>query len=123
MEALRYKPMAWSPGPAQPHPVAAPTSTGVSATSASATDARRVPRTNWSPSRVGISATATSANPCGLAYGLTPALPNRLPACRWSLGHAVCRSIGEPEPTVDPFRDWIGSDAEPAPVDDVVYGS
>lgn len=37
---------------------------------------------------------------------------------------AVRRSIGEQEPTVDPFRDWIGgSDALPAPVDDVVYGS
>jgi hypothetical protein len=37
---------------------------------------------------------------------------------------AVRRSIGEPEPTVDPFRDWIGgSNADPAPVDDVVYGS
>ena len=37
---------------------------------------------------------------------------------------AVRRSIGEPEPTVDPFRDWIGgSDAAPEPVDDVVYGS
>ena len=37
---------------------------------------------------------------------------------------AVRRSIGEPEPPVDPFRDWIGgSDAEPALVDDVVYGS
>jgi hypothetical protein len=29
---------------------------------------------------------------------------------------AVRRSIGEPEPTVHPFRDWIGgSDAESAP--------
>ena len=37
---------------------------------------------------------------------------------------AVRRSLGEPEPTVDPFRDWIGgSDADPAPVDEVVYGS
>jgi hypothetical protein len=37
---------------------------------------------------------------------------------------AVRRSIGEPEPPVDPFREWIGgSDAESAPVDDVVYGS
>ena len=37
---------------------------------------------------------------------------------------AVRRSIGEPEPTVDPFRDWIaGSDAASAPVDEVVYGS
>ena len=36
---------------------------------------------------------------------------------------AVRRSIGEPEPTVDPFHDWIGgSDADPAPVDEVVYG-
>lgn len=36
---------------------------------------------------------------------------------------AVRRSIGEPETPVDPFRDWIGgSDAEPAPVDEVVYG-
>jgi len=36
---------------------------------------------------------------------------------------AIRRSIGEPEPTVDPFRDWIGgSDAAPAPVDEVVYG-
>ena len=35
----------------------------------------------------------------------------------------VRRSIGEPETPVDPFRDWIGgSDAAPAPVDDVVYG-
>lgn len=37
---------------------------------------------------------------------------------------AVRHHIGEPEPLVDPFRDWIGgSDAEPANVDDVVYGS
>ena len=37
---------------------------------------------------------------------------------------AVRRSIGEPEPAADPFRDWIGgSDATPAPVDEVVYGS
>ncbi len=37
---------------------------------------------------------------------------------------AVRRSIGEPEPPTDPFHDWIGgSDAAPAPVDDVVYGS
>ena len=37
---------------------------------------------------------------------------------------AVRRSIGEPEATVDPFRDWIGgSDEDPAPVDEVVYGS
>jgi hypothetical protein len=36
---------------------------------------------------------------------------------------AVRRSIGEPEQTVDPFRDWIGgSEAESAPVDEVVYG-
>lgn len=37
---------------------------------------------------------------------------------------AVRRAIGEPEPTVDPFRDWIGgSDAEPTAIDEVVYGS
>jgi len=37
---------------------------------------------------------------------------------------AVRRWIGEPGPPVDPFRDWIGgSDADPAPVDEVVYGS
>jgi len=37
---------------------------------------------------------------------------------------AVRRSIGEPEPPIDPFRDWIGgSESEPSPVDDVVYGS
>jgi hypothetical protein len=37
---------------------------------------------------------------------------------------AVRRSIGVPETKADPFRDWIGgTDAEPAPVDDVVYGS
>jgi hypothetical protein len=37
---------------------------------------------------------------------------------------AVRRSIGEPGPAVDPFRDWIGgSDATPAPVDEVVYES
>jgi len=37
---------------------------------------------------------------------------------------AVRRSIGEPESPVDPFRDWIGgSDTDPAPVDEVVYGS
>ena len=37
---------------------------------------------------------------------------------------AVRRSIGEPEPTSDPFRDWIGgSDAPSVPVDEVVYGS
>ncbi len=36
---------------------------------------------------------------------------------------AVRRSIGERRPVVDPFRGWIGgSDADPAPVDDVVYG-
>lgn len=37
---------------------------------------------------------------------------------------AVRRSIGDPASPVDPFRDWIGgSHADPAPVDDVVYGS
>lgn len=37
---------------------------------------------------------------------------------------AVRRSIGEPAPTVDPFHDWIGgSDATPAPIDEVVYDS
>ncbi len=37
---------------------------------------------------------------------------------------AVRHSIGEPEPTLDPFRDWIGgSDVAPAPIDEVVYGS
>ena len=37
---------------------------------------------------------------------------------------AVRRSIGEPAPPADPFRDWIGgSDADPAPVDEIVYGS
>ncbi len=37
---------------------------------------------------------------------------------------AVRRWVGEPEPPVDSFRDWIGgSDADPAPVDEVVYGS
>jgi hypothetical protein len=37
---------------------------------------------------------------------------------------AVRRSIGEPGPTVDPFRDWIGgTDADPAPSDEVVHGS
>ena len=37
---------------------------------------------------------------------------------------AVRRWVGEPEPPVDPFRDWIGgSDADPAPVDEVVNGS
>ena len=37
---------------------------------------------------------------------------------------AVRRSMGEPESPVDPFRDWIGgSEADPAPVDEVVYGS
>jgi len=36
---------------------------------------------------------------------------------------AVRRSLGEPEPPIDPFRDWIGgSDASPESVDDVVYG-
>ena len=36
---------------------------------------------------------------------------------------AVRRSIGEPGPIADPFHDWIGgSDASPAPVDEVVYG-
>ena len=35
---------------------------------------------------------------------------------------AVRRSIGDPEPVLDPFRDWIGgSDAAPGPVDEVVY--
>ncbi len=37
---------------------------------------------------------------------------------------AVRRSIGDPEPTLDPFSEWIGgSDAVPAPVDEVVYDS
>lgn len=37
---------------------------------------------------------------------------------------AVRRSLGEPAPMTDPFSDWIGgSDAEPAPVDEVVYRS
>ena len=37
---------------------------------------------------------------------------------------AVRRSIGEPEPRVDPFRDWIGgSDVASAPIDEVVYDS
>ena len=36
---------------------------------------------------------------------------------------AVRRSMGEPEPTVDPARDWIGgSDVDAASVDEVVYG-
>jgi len=36
---------------------------------------------------------------------------------------AVRRSLGANRPREDPFRDWIGgSDAEPAPVDEVVYG-
>ena len=36
---------------------------------------------------------------------------------------AVRRSFGEPEPTIDPFRGWIGgSDAAPASIDEVVYG-
>lgn len=35
---------------------------------------------------------------------------------------AVRRSIGDPDPVTDPFRDWIaGSDAAPVSVDDVVY--
>ena len=37
---------------------------------------------------------------------------------------AVRRSIGEPEPPIDPFRDWIGgSDVASAPIDEVVYDS
>jgi len=37
---------------------------------------------------------------------------------------AVRRSMGDAAPREDPFRDWIGgSDAEPAAVDDVIYGS
>ena len=37
---------------------------------------------------------------------------------------AVRRSIGEPGPTVDPFRKWIGgSDVASAPIDEVVYDS
>ena len=37
---------------------------------------------------------------------------------------AVRRSIGDPLPKLDPFREWIGgSDAAPAPVDEIVYGS
>ena len=36
---------------------------------------------------------------------------------------AVRLSMGERPRPVDPFRDWIGgSDAAPAPVDEVVYG-
>jgi metal-responsive CopG/Arc/MetJ family transcriptional regulator len=36
---------------------------------------------------------------------------------------AVRRSLGEPESPQDPFRDWIGdSDADPASIDEVVYG-
>ena len=35
---------------------------------------------------------------------------------------AVRRSLGEPVLVDDPFRSWIGgSDADPAPVDEVVY--
>jgi predicted transcriptional regulator len=35
---------------------------------------------------------------------------------------AVRRSLGEREPSLDPFRDWIGgSDAAPASANDVVY--
>lgn len=37
---------------------------------------------------------------------------------------AVRKSLGEARPLVDPFRDWIGGgEADPAPVDEVVYGS
>lgn len=37
---------------------------------------------------------------------------------------AVRRSIGAFGPPEDPFKDWIGgSDANSAPVDEVVYGS
>ena len=37
---------------------------------------------------------------------------------------AVRRSIGDPEPTLDPFSEWIGgSDTASAPVDEVVYDS
>ena len=37
---------------------------------------------------------------------------------------AVRRSIGAPAPTLDPFSEWIGgSDAAPAPLDEVVYDS
>jgi predicted transcriptional regulator len=37
---------------------------------------------------------------------------------------AVRRSLGERQPTVDPFRDWIGgSDAAPSSVDEIVYDS
>ena len=37
---------------------------------------------------------------------------------------AVRRSIGEPGPTVDPFRELIGgSDVASAPIDEVVYDS
>jgi len=37
---------------------------------------------------------------------------------------AVRRSMGDQEPVLDPFREWIGgSDAMPAPVDEVVYDS
>jgi len=37
---------------------------------------------------------------------------------------AVRRSIGDQEPTIDPFSEWIGgSDAAPASVDEVVYDS
>ncbi len=36
----------------------------------------------------------------------------------------VRRSIVKGAPPEDPFRDWIGgSDADPAPVDETVYGS
>lgn len=36
---------------------------------------------------------------------------------------AVRRSMGEPETAADPFREWIGgSDEDPAPVDEVIYG-
>ena len=36
---------------------------------------------------------------------------------------AVRLSMGEPERAVDPFADWIGgSDADAAPVDEVVCG-
>jgi predicted transcriptional regulator len=37
---------------------------------------------------------------------------------------AVRRSMAAQEPVLDPFREWIGgSDAAPAPVDEVVYDS
>ncbi len=59
-----------------------------------------------------------------MAFALGETFTPRHPRKAALIREAVRRSLGEPEPTVDPFRDWIGGgDADSAPVDEVVYDS